>query len=290
MTARDLIALIPGPAPDDLPRGLRTAHADGVTAILGAPRLAGLAISRKKALKGAVLRQQRLEELMINATVLPVIPGTYLSSEQLAPLLACNRDLLDRQFNALTGRVQYQLEVTWNVTEAPARFGANEEALPPIAAQLRAEMMGHLNADDVQELPRSDDAVLNVVLLVQEDADIDPALEAIDAIWTEGLHLRLIGPSPAVSFASLHLHHVSTAQIAAARASLGLQSLPDTEEDLAAHRRTAVMAASPEMQSSLRDAADLLAAKIRAGGQTPILADIWREGRAVSGLARKDAA
>ena len=290
MTARDLIALLPGPPPAQLPSGLRAAHADGVTAILGAPKLAGFAASRKKALKGAVLRQQRLEMLMTHATVLPVIPGTYLSAANVPTLVACNHDLLKRQFDALAGRVQYQLEVTWDLSAAPHRFGAEEDALAPVAAQLRAEMMGQLVADDVQELPRSEDAVLNAVLLVQEDADLDPALAAIDAIWTEGLRLRLIGPSPAVSFASLHLRHASVAEVAAARATLGLRTLPDDQQALAAHRRSAVMAAPAEVLASLREAADLLSAAIRAGGRPPILADIWREGRATPGLAEKDAA
>ena len=291
MTARDLIALLLDPAPATLPRGTRAFHADGVTAILGAPRLVGLTKSRKAALKGAVQRQQRLEALMCDTTVLPVIPGTYLTSANLASLVACNGELLDRQFQSLTGRVQFQLEVLWDRAAAPARFGtADDAALTALAAQLRGEMTAFLSADDMQELPRSDDAVLNTVLLVDEDVDLDPMLEAIDAIWTEGLRLRLIGPSPAVSFASLHLRHVSVAEIAAARATLGLRTLPDSEEALATQRRTAIMAAPPEMQASLRDAADILAATIRAGGQPPILADIWREGRAALDLARKDAA
>ncbi|MEM9342702.1 MAG: GvpL/GvpF family gas vesicle protein [Pseudomonadota bacterium] len=291
MTARDLIALLPGPAPHTLPRGTRAAQADGVTAIFGASRLSGLKTSRKSALKGAVQRQERLEALMPAGTVLPVIPGTYLSPSDLPTLVACNRDMLNRLFAALSGLVQYQLSVTWDRAAATARFGTTDDSLEALAAQLRAEMMAHLTvADDLQELPRSEDAVLNTVLLVNEPTDLDPALEAIDAIWTEGLRIRLIGPSPAVSFASLHLRHATAGQVAAARATLGLRELPDGLDTLSAARRAAVMAAPPEMQVSLREASDLLSAAIRAGGQPPILADVWREGRAASDLNRKDAA
>jgi len=117
-----------------------------------------------------------------------------------------------------------------------------------------------------------------VLIKTTETLALDRAVEDIDAIWTEGLRVRQIGPSPAVSFCSLGWRRTTRKQARAAEALLGVDTNPDPEV-IAAARKTRLKACPPEARTAIKDAAHLLTCMARASAPTPV-AYRWREGTA----------
>lgn len=201
----------------------------------------GLKARRRAVLRHAARRQAWLEALIPSGPVLPVRPGTALDRAGLAAHAGVFRSWLDR----LENRVQLQLSVTWDHGAAPDHFLAEPEladaaagdGLDRLARRLGAAMQAELAGleRDAIALPLAETGMLlNRVVLI--DAGAEPALEAavarMDAIWPEGLRLRLVGPSPAVSFALLGLRALPLSRLAAAAETLGLAP-PQTGADLA---------------------------------------------------------
>lgn len=140
-----------------------------------------------------------------------------MSSPKAAPaLFASNRPFLFEKIARHHGLVQYQIEVDW----AEDRFRAAPEIAPlfsaasvdpaalvkaveRLAERLGPEFEGLLPpAVDLLALPRVAGMLWNVAALVPARSEVllDAALAQIDAIWTEGLTLRVTGPAPMMSF------------------------------------------------------------------------------------------
>jgi len=276
----ELVAIVERPGPARLPSDCRArpfASADGSPAIAveAAPAaLTGRPASRAPGTEGtagpvgpdrravaqaALVRQTRLEGLAEVGTVLPVAGGTPVPPD-LATFAAANAPTLEDAFGKLRTRSQYQIVVTWDASTAPARFAAAPElaqlcrdtpaparaaATGALARRLGDGIAAQLAAAvfDAIRLPGDPDCLLNLVVLADrtEHDALETALERIDGIWTEGLRIRLIGPSPAVSFALGQIETLSSDRVVAAARLLGLDpASPFDPTDIARARRRAV--------------------------------------------------
>lgn len=258
---RDLVALLADPPAAALPDSVTAVARSGLCAVLapGAPRL-GPTATRRRVARQALARQRLLEELMPCGPVLPVAPGTRLTSDEAAALLEAGATGLSARLRTLEGVWQYQCVLAWDEAQVLRRFADAPELAPVLAGgrvtgpalagavgrlaeRLAAEAAGALSAcsRDLVTLPREGGMLLNVALLVESprEAELDAALADIDAIWAEGFRIRLIGPGPAVSFATLTVRAVSAGEAAAAAARLGLPD-PHFDTSLEALRRAAL--------------------------------------------------
>lgn len=274
----ELLAIQSAGAARALPDGLTEIAQDGLAAIL-APTRRPRWPSRRTLLVAAAERQARLEALMPRGTVLPSLPETRIAPAEVPTMLSANAPLLRRQLDALADRVQYQVTVGWDAAVAAATFGASDTLAPELTARIEGLLTPV--AEEIQPLPVDDKTLTNHVLLIRADRDaaLDAAVEAVDALWTEGLRIRQLGPAPAVSFASLGLVRLGPRAIAQALARLGLDVLPDPET-LRRARHAALKAADPEARPQVVRSAEILAAAARARGPSLHLAYLWSEGRA----------
>lgn len=280
---RDLIAILSGGGA--APGGFRCRQHAGFTAVFGSGCQAlWKRTNRRAILNGAVQRQRDLETLMQHGTVLPVLPGTRLEPERTDLLILANAGHLADLAGTLRDRIQFQVSVTWSRRDAPARFGWHDDASVERGANGLARRLADALDEVVEErieLPRQPDMLLNAAVLLRavDEERLDAALEKADAIWPEGLSIRQVGPSPAVSFASLGLREIAPAAVRAARAALSLA--PDADAGtIRAARRRALMAAPPETRPAIMEAARLAEAACRVGRDRFPQAYTWREGLA----------
>lgn len=299
---RELLALLPGVS--DLPcvDGLETVAARDFTAVFAPaapPWVLGPALRRHR-LGTAAQRQHWLEQLMPAGPVLPFAPGSVLDESEADALIAANDGILRGLVRRLGGRVQYQITVHWAESRVLDQFRAAPEIAPlfdidtvsatavsravtRLAKRLSEGIEARLSevAHDLTPLPRKSGILTNLVLLVPdaETGALDRALEDIDAIWTDGLRIRQIGPGPAVSFASLRLTRHRPSEVARALTLLGLRA-SDPPEAVHAARNRLLRGAAPEA-AAIRAAARLAEAALRIGGtgRTVCLIETWSEGR-----------
>lgn len=289
MSTKDLIALMPGPPPPDLPQGLTIVQARGWTAFLARPAF-GLLRRRKALLRLAQKRQIWLEELLRAGTVLPALPGTRIAPDAVEPMVACNTDLLTSLATRLSGRAQYQIILRCDLDQA-ARILAPQpgpfhgyRAPNSLQAALSDHLLTRLRALDGAEviaLPVAGDVVANCTLLLPRTGvfALDHALEEIDALWSAGFTLRQVGPSPAVSFASLGLKPVPRAVLTAAAASLGLG--PEPAKDAIRAARNEALKQPGALPERIREAARLLTMSRALPTPGPFhSAYVWAEGQA----------
>ena len=287
MPRHDLIAFIHRPSLLLADTDLLTRSAQGFTAVLAAAPQPALPLSlprtRAQMLGALAQRQAQLETLMTKGTVLPVHPRTTLRIETAEATIAANLPLLEEAARWLDGLVQYQVTIRWTEAKVLAHFrdapeiaplfaegnvsqGGLNAAIRNLTARLRSQMRTLLDpvVNDLMPLPTDEGMLLNIVVLVAEDAQqrLDRALERIDAIWPEGLSIRQIGPAPATSFALLHLTDIGLRDLHAARVTLS----PDTDSADSLHeaRRRKLMAGTADA-GAIRQAFDLLEAARRAG-------------------------
>lgn len=284
MTLRDFIGVLSGADNDrPLPKGLSGVACDDFQVVLaGKPRAQLLRASRKRLLRAASNRQQVLEHLMLYGTVLPALPGMALKSDEAEDFVAANRAILDPLRKRLAGAVQFQVTVGWNKVEAASRFNATQpQALADDWCARFATILDAVAIEQIR-LPATHEVSFNAVvrIMAQDEPRLDTAVSQIDALWPDGLRVRQIGPSPAVSFGSLGVRRVSPAQVRAARAVLGIDgAVAEAEVDQARH--SALKTARSADWAMIKKAADVLRACARAGGQRPPpLAYVWEEGRA----------
>lgn len=302
----DLIAVLDGTHLQAPAAGMQMVPAAGLTAVLSTqPRpLMRLPQSRAIQLKAAAQRLSLQEACMTIATVLPARQDCGLTLPGASAFLIANQPLLQDLMARFAGMVQVQVTVSWNASAVLRRF-SHEAELAPIFAQ------GHVAPADLAEavrrlaarlgaimgaklaevavttvaLPQTADVLWNGALLVPSAAlpALDTAVEAIDAIWPEGLQIRQIGPAPVASFALLEVEPVMSAQIAAALGLLGLHALKDPQEQAAARRRHLMEAASdPQQREAVRTAARIIeaAARLPDPPRDLALCKIWGEGQA----------
>ena len=292
MSTRELIAIMPAEDPVEAPQGLSMHTVAEFRVILGRSRSAvALKPGRKGFLKSIVRRQRCLEHLMRYGTVLPAMPHTFVKRADLPAMIAANGEILAGQLSRLAGMVQFQVTVTWDDAKARSHFGlTSPDDAAACAARLSAQFRGALEpvVDEWAALPIEPGTLMNAALLLPADREIalDAALERIDAVWSDGLTIRQIGPAPAVSFASLGLRFPGKAD---RLASLNLLRLPwpTTIGQIAQARRNALMQPAADAEA-IRSAADVLSACCRAAtSKPPPLAFIWQEGTAAPAPGRR---
>lgn len=298
---RDLVAILAAPPAAALPRSATSVTRSGLCAVLApaAPRL-GPAATRRAVARQALARQRLLEGLMPCGPVLPVAPGTRVSAGEAGALLEARAADLSAWLRALDGAWQYQCVLGWDEPGVLRRFAEAPELAPVLAGgrvsgpalahavgrlaeRLSCEAAGALSAcaRDLVTLPRDGGTLLNLAFLLQagREADLDDALGRIDAIWTEGFRIRLIGPGPAVSFATLTVHGISAGEAATAAARLGLAD-PHAEAPLADLRRDALRTGAAPPAEIDAACATLEAVRAAPPGGPAFLLDIRREGEA----------
>lgn len=284
MTRYEALALLPGTF--EVPDGaLRAIHAGGMTALVRRKPAKSRALSatRRQVAREAADRQALLEAAMPLGPVLTIRPRVLLSDAELAALIAANAPRIEAAFDRLCGKTQFQVTISWAADKVLSRFRDRPElaehfkaglvrahqlqaSVYRLAAALGQEMRAMIApaVDDLIDLPTGPDMLLNVVTLVQIDrtADLDAAIEAVDAIWTEGLSIRQIGPAPGASFALLDPRLVTRAEVDKALRRLSLDQ-PVSGDGLQAARRAALHA-DPTEAEAIRTAADVVAAASRA--------------------------
>lgn len=295
----DLVAAMPREAAErlDPALGLTCVAQGGLALVLAPPpppaglraRLMGQA--PRAAVEQLVQRQRLLEALHASGTVLPARPGQRLAVSHGAAVLAAHAEALEAAMAAMAGQAQYQILIRWLPGEAFLRFGTEPELAglrDPVAMaagaealrqRLGAEFAARLGrqATDAAALPleAGPQMLVNLAVLVAREGigPLEAELEAIDAVWPEGLSIRLIGPGPGVSFAAFELAAPGSAAVEA-RSALGLGPAP-TETGIRAALRRAAMA-DPAGGARLTEAADLLRrlargeACIAAAGLAPV--------------------
>lgn len=296
----EVLGLLPGdPANASLPKA-QLIPAAGYTAILGRPaaRKSILPQTRRQALAGAAARMAILEAAMPFGPVLPVQPGTLMSPAEVARCVIANRPLLDDLATEMTGQVQFQVTVGWAADKVLSHFRTAPELRPiftsgrtdaqqlqkaigALATRLSHDIAAQITAvgTDSLHLPTADDHLVNVVLRLPQNAQpaLDQALEAVDAIWPEGLHIRQIGPAPAASFATLSVTTIAQQDIAAAHTQLGLMRPASPTQIHAA--RTGRLRQAPHLANQISAATTLALAYARVGEAPFGLCQVLSEGQ-----------
>lgn len=316
MRAFDLIAVLDGTHADAPIAGVQMVATAGLTAVLGTvPRpLMRLPQSRANQLQATAARLALQEACMTRATLLPVRQDRCLTRAGASAFLLANQPVLKNLMQRFKGLAQVQVTVSWNAPGVLQRFSHEvelapifargsatsadlAEAISRLATRLGGIIAGILAkvAVDMAPLPLTEDVLWNGALLVPLAAlpALDHAVEAVDAIWSDGLRIRQIGPAPVASFALLEVDPVSPGQVAAALAQLGLHGLP-APRDLAAVRRQHLMAvpAGPQDREAIRLAAQIVeaAARLPEPGMPLTLCRIWAEGQAISSAPAREVA
>jgi hypothetical protein len=303
----DLIAVLDGTHIQPPMPGLQMVQAAGLTAVLsGVPRpLMRLPQSRATQLGETATHLTWQEACMARTTILPARQGCGLSLDGAAGFLVANHPILQANLTRFAGRTQLQITVSWKASEVLKRF-CHEPELAPVFARTSvtaqdltaaitalAQRLGRIIGDgldqvaeDVATLPLAQDVLWNGALLVPAAAlaDLDAAVEAVDAIWPEGLQIRQIGPTPISSFALIEAEPVSTAQISSALGRLGLRGMPDATMLAAARRQRLLETPDAGEHETIRRAAQIVgtAARLPDPGKGLILCHIWAEGQATS--------
>lgn len=276
-----------------VPGDLIVVEGDGYAAILGpAPRLRA---TRKALIQDAAARMARLERLMGCGTVIPTLPNVVMGSTLAERAIRANRLVLDTAARALRGRIQFQLSVACDVSVATDHFRSNPGGFgrvvsaPDLAARLGRFVDARLEALAAESigLPVAEGVVVNRAILVPVDHQIalDGVLDEIDGLWTEGLTVRLTGPTPGVSHASLSMRLVSARDVKAALEFLSLEMGASVEAIGAARRRALLAGTSAERAGRMAAVLRLAEAAGWPDGPIPELA-LWSESRAAPAEAK----
>lgn len=242
--AHEIVAILPCETAA-LPEGLTGVAAKGAMAVLApAPGWTERLTGGPK--QTAVRHHSRLEALMALGPVLPFAAGIACEPDEAALLLTLDAPLIARLAAEIGPRRHFQLALEWDESRVLAAFRDSPELAPlfsgaPVTPDAMrcavAALADRLNTnalrllapvvDDPVDQPRAPGCLLNVVFLLrpEDEPRLDAALEAIDALWTEGLRLRLVGPSAPISHALLDIDRVDAGAVPAAAGLLGV--MPD---------------------------------------------------------------
>ena len=235
----DLIGIRTSPPWPDLPPPLRLVRC-GARAAIYAPALR--ARTPREAARAGLDRARNFECAGGLDRILPVAPGATIPPDGVAAVLAAAEPAIAQAASETQGAVEFHLRVQWAEDRVLSAFGDSPELRPVLSAQpvragdlahavsrLAARLAGGMDAELAAtgaarvDQPRGPGMILHRALLVPVGATalLDAALARIDAIWTEGLTLRLIGPMPPVSFALFRAVPVDASRRLAAQALLG---------------------------------------------------------------------
>lgn len=303
--------------------GENKAVASGDVAALLAPMRRGVWKTRKRVGRELVSFQEGLEAVHAVAPCLPAAPGAVFDGgAEAARFLAANAPMLGEGLSRYGDTEQHQIIVDLpgatllqRLSKTPEvdaareliakgdRVGAGKRLQEVAEAERdrrRAEWLARLGAvsTDAAELPQpSADAVVNMVALSKRGggAAIEKVLEAIDAEWDGALRIRLIGPTPASSFASVLVERPDAEAIRTAASRLGVATSADLASVKEAYRRmmkrlhpdvagpSAEVASRATMEayalmSRIAERHDALRAIGDASRTPPMLAKLHREG------------
>lgn len=298
--------------------------ASGVRAAAQAAAKKG-AKAKKKAGEALVARQRLLEAAHAAAPVLPVAPGAHCDTKsELEAFVVANSGLLRDALDEFGEMEQYQIIVDlpfetalarmkagdgWDALQAsgaaartPAEKAAFGAGIAAAVAQLTATL-GELATDalepitsDLVELPKSDDTTsLNAAILIRRDGgdEIEAALEEIDAAWSGALKIRMIGPSPATSFASVLIERqdlkaaadalgvapeAAPDEVDAAYRAIMRQTHPDRAGAEGHDRSAEVSAAAALMRRSAEARASMATAGLLSAAHAAPIARLYRDG------------
>lgn len=257
---------------------LQVVRQEDLAAILAPPPRRRLG-KRADVVHASAERMARLEGLMPSGAVLPVLPGHILAPHEARATLAANAELLRRELRR-SGLLR-QFQVTLHVAEPD---GTRENAFrDEVVRRLLADL--EAVSDEIHLLPTTAGLAANAVVLVSGDeADrLEHVLSGIDALGPDRLRLRLVGPAPPVSFASIAIRRVPPREIAGARRLLGVSRAADRDEVRRA-RAARLRAGTGERPETVRAAAEILRAAATSGqpGVPVFLARVWSEGMAAT--------
>lgn len=269
--------------------------AGGAAAIVGqyqGPPLRGL--SQPELLRRLTIHQRVIEDALARCDILPAQFGTVLASESEVRLLLTGwgglvRDCLSR----FSGLVEVEVAATWDLERALAEVAsepvvtaakaAAEQAAPQerftrqldvgqvvkrILDQRRAhyqeqllQMAGALAKGVQPNALLADELVFNVAFLLERQAlpAFDAAVERLDAALDGALSLRIIGPLPPYTFATVSITRFDAERLAAGRALLDLPGEISEEAVLSSYRRLA-REVHPDRRPAGHAAADRFAA------------------------------
>lgn len=222
-------------------------------------------------------------------TLLPFGPCHVLSPAGACDLVVANRPQLRHLFDRFAGLIQVQLAINWAEDGVLAHFRDSDELAPlfqgaaisaaapalavrRLAARLAKQVDAALEevCADIAALPIGAGMLWNGALLLRKDRleRLTATVEAIDAIWPAGFHIRQIGPAPVASFVTLGVDLISSAEVEAACAFRG------DGEGITNWRRASLLSLGPDstgreavrMRARIMDAADRLGSPRRAFG------------------------
>lgn len=209
--------------------------------------------AKGRAARDLVARQRTFEAFARVGTVLPALPNQGVTPLCAEMALAGGYDGLRETLAELDGRVQYQITVEWAPDAVLTAFrdapelapifadgaaigaGALVSAVAALRGRLASAHVAALEAvvEDCVALPCTEEELLvNVVVLTRSDAvtALEAALEAIDETWSEGYTIRMIGPSPAVSFSAIALEPITRRDVLRAEMALDTPADADVSE------------------------------------------------------------
>ena len=286
MKTHELLGIVPLTAAPPAVEDISFCDGGAYTAVLRTtPRpVMSLPQSRKQVLIETARRQLLLEHCMPSGPIIPVRPRFFLSKQKVGQFVCANAPLLDQLTQRLDHQVQFQITVTWDPGKVLAHFRNSAELSPlfngptvtpaqvqksvaNLARRLHATIHAMVAdvATDIAPLPHDEDVIFNAAVMVPDTGltGLDQAVLAIDSIWSEGFHIKQIGPSPAASFVLLDPVLVSSHDIAHAYELLALGDRPSDAAIKDARRRA--LLAAPEHAQSLRQSASIVAAASRLG-------------------------
>lgn len=278
MPARDpsdleLIGIVAAPPWPTMPPALHLVPCGGRAALF-AP--AAPAATARDAVRAALHRMQLYEQSGLIGRILPVAPGARIAPSEAAVVLAQADGDLDRAACEVQGASEYQLRVFWAEDRVLSAFRDSPELAPVLAvprvragdlAQAVARLARRLCAAMDDELasagfprvdqPRGPGMLLHRALLVPAASlpALDACLDRIDALWSEGLSLKLIGPTPPVSFVLFDAVRVDAARLTAARRLLGPVAALGPKAIAAARRAALRTATDTNAAQTIRAAA-----------------------------------
>ncbi|MBB5751384.1 GvpL/GvpF family gas vesicle protein [Prosthecomicrobium pneumaticum] len=242
-----------------LPPGLTIVRESGLAAVVGPAPEGGFHQQERSALLPLLLARQKLiGRLLDSATILPVALGTSVEDiGRIRHLLAAGAPVIRTALGTVDGCVEYGLSVR---AETVAKTDEDEEQaeedalgatatllFETIAAQaadsararaaerrdrarrVLIERLAPICRDLIVTEPGDPSVIAELALLVPRRAAeaLDDALESVDQSFAGQLALRLVGPLPPYSFATVHVHLGTMAAAEAARRLLGVPAGAD---------------------------------------------------------------
>lgn len=281
----------------------------GLTAILTtAPQpVIRLPQSRRDVLLEAASRLRMQEACLPLATLLPAQANCPLSPDGAVRFLQANQPQLTRLMRQFAGQVQMQISVSWDEAGVLTRFRntaelaplfAQSNATPQMLTQAVSRLASRLSLEisqilapvstDIAALPLAPSVLWNGAILVPPSqlAALCVAVETVDAIWSEGLHIRQIGPAPIASFVSLELEHISAHKAKGALDRFGPSGIVGRRAGLFAAKDNITLREAVRHDTRIAEAA----ARLTGLGAGFFLVRIRSEGASASAMPQQEVA